>query len=190
MALARLPAEQASRIAGATGAMVILGIVMLFLLAGAFKRINVYDAFIDGAKEGFGVAIHIVPYLIAILVAIGVFRAAGCMDALMAGIGSVVSAMGLDTAFLPALPVGLMRILSGAGARGLMIDVMQTHGVESFAGRLAAIMQGSAETTFYVMAVYFGSVGIKHARHALACALLADMAGLVTAIAIGYAMLR
>ncbi|MFY9479216.1 MAG: nucleoside recognition domain-containing protein [Aquabacterium sp.] len=189
-ALARLPAEQASRIAGATGAMVILGIVMLFLLAGAFKRINVYDAFIDGAKEGFGVAIHIVPYLIAILVAIGVFRAAGCMDALMAGIGSVVSAVGLDTAFLPALPVGLMRILSGAGARGLMIDVMQTHGVESFAGRLAAIMQGSSETTFYVMAVYFGSVGIKHARHALACALLADTAGLVTAIAIGYAMLR
>lgn len=189
-ALARLPAEQASRIAGATGAMVILGIVMLFLLAGTFKRINVYDAFIDGAKEGFGVAIHIVPYLIAILVAIGVFRAAGCMDALMAGIGSVVSAMGLDTAFLPALPVGLMRILSGAGARGLMIDVMQTHGVESFAGRLAAIMQGSAETTFYVMAVYFGSVGIKHARHALACALLADAAGLVTAIAVGYAMLH
>jgi spore maturation protein SpmA len=189
-ALAQLPAEQASRIAGATGAMAILGIVMLFLLAGAFKRINVYDAFIDGAKEGFGVAIHIVPYLIAILVAIGVFRAAGCMDALMAGIGSVVSAMGLDTAFLPALPVGLMRILSGAGARGLMIDVMQTHGVESFAGRLAAIMQGSAETTFYVMAVYFGSVGIKHARHALACALLADAAGLVTAIAVGYAMLQ
>lgn len=189
-ALAQLPAEQASRIAGAMGAMVILGIVMLFLLAGAFKRINVYDAFIDGAKEGFGVAIHIVPYLIAILVAIGVFRAAGCMDALMAGIGSVVSAMGLDTAFLPALPVGLMRILSGAGARGLMIDVMQTHGVESFAGRLAAIMQGSAETTFYVMAVYFGSVGIKHARHALACALLADAAGLVTAIAVGYAMLH
>jgi len=188
--LARLPAEQASRIAGATGAMVILGIVMLFLLAGAFKRINVYDAFIDGAKEGFGVAIHIVPYLIAILVAIGVFRAAGCMDALMSGIGSLVAAMGLDTAFLPALPVGLMRVLSGAGARGLMIDVMQTHGVESFAGRLAAIMQGSAETTFYVMAVYFGSVGIKHARHALACALLADAAGLVTAIAIGYAMLR
>ncbi len=189
-ALAQLPAEQASRIAGATGAMAILGIVMLFLLAGAFKRINVYDAFIDGAKEGFGVAIHIVPYLIAILVAIGVFRAAGCMDALMAGIGSVVSAMGLDTAFLPALPVGLMRILSGAGARGLMIDVMQTHGVESFAGRLAAIMQGSAETTFYVMAVYFGGVGIKHARHALACALLADAAGLVTAIAVGYAMLH
>lgn len=189
-ALARLPAEQASRIAGATGAMVILGIVMLFLLAGAFKRINVYDAFIDGAREGFGVAIHIVPYLIAILAAIGVFRAAGCMDALMAGIGSLVASMGLDTAFLPALPVGLMRALSGAGARGLMIDVMQTHGVESFAGRLAAIMQGSAETTFYVMAVYFGSVGIKHARHALACALLADAAGLVTAIAIGYAMLR
>lgn len=189
-AMARLPADQASHIAGAVGAAVIMGIVMLFVLAGAIKRINVYEAFIDGAKEGFGVAIQIVPYLIAILVAIGVFRAAGCMDALMSGIGAVVSWAGLDTDFLPALPVGLMRVLSGAGARGLMIDVMQTHGVDSFPGRLSAVIQGSAETTFYVMAVYFGSVGVKQARHALACALFADAVGLVAAITVGYAMLR
>ncbi|HIV73137.1 MAG TPA: hypothetical protein H9903_19530 [Candidatus Aquabacterium excrementipullorum] len=189
-ALGRLPAEQAAHIAGVTGAAVILSIVMLFLLVGAWRRVNVYHAFIDGAKEGFGVAVQIVPYLIAILVAIGVFRAAGCMDALMAAVGSVVAWLGWDARFLPALPVGLMRVLSGAGARGLMIDVMQTHGVASFPGRLAAIMQGSAETTFYVMAVYFGSVGIKQARHALACALFADAVGLVAAITVGYAMLR
>lgn len=163
---------------------------MLFVLAGAWKRLNVYDAFIDGAKEGFGVAIQIVPYLIAILIAIGVFRAAGCMDFLLSGIGAMVGAMGWNTDFLPALPVGLMKVLSGAGARGLMIDVMQTHGVDSFAGRLAAIVQGSTETTFYVLAVYFGSVGIQHARHALACALFADAVGLAAAIGVGYLMLR
>lgn len=189
-ALARLPADEAARIAGATGAGVILGVVALFLIAGAWRRVNVFDAFIDGAKEGFGVAIQIVPYLIAILIAIGVFRAAGCMDFLMSGIGAGVAALGLDTDFLPALPVGLMKILSGSGARGLMIDVMQTHGVDSFAGRLAAIVQGSTETTFYVLAVYFGSVGVKHARYALGCALFADAVGLVAAIGIGYAMLR
>lgn len=189
-ALARLPADEAARIAGATGAGVILGVVALFLVAGAWRRVNVFDAFIDGAKEGFGVAIQIVPYLIAILIAIGVFRAAGCMDFLMSGIGAGVAALGLDTDFLPALPVGLMKILSGSGARGLMIDVMQTHGVDSFAGRLAAIVQGSTETTFYVLAVYFGSVGVKHARYALGCALFADAVGLIAAIGIGYAMLR
>ena len=189
-ALARLPAEQAARIAGTTGAVAILGIVMLFLLAAAWRRINAYDAFIEGAKEGFGVAIQIVPYLIAILIAIGLFRAAGCMDYLLAVIGAGVAALGLDTDFLPALPVGLMKVLSGAGARGLMIDVMQVHGVDSFAGRLAAIVQGSTETTFYVLAVYFGSVGVKHTRHALACALFADVVGLFAAIGVGYAMLR
>ncbi len=189
-ALARLPAEQAARIAGTTGAAVILGVVLLFLLAGSWRRVNVYEAFIDGAKEGFGVAVQIVPYLIAILVAIGVFRAAGCMDAVLGAIGALVAWAGFDTAFLPALPVGLMKVLSGAGARGLMIDVLQTHGVDSFAGRLAAIIQGSTETTFYVLAVYFGSVGVKHTRHALACALFADAVGLVAAIGVGYAMLR
>lgn len=189
-ALARLPAEQAARIAGTTGAVAILGIVMLFLLAAAWRRINAYDAFIEGAKEGFGVAIQIVPYLIAILIAIGLFRAAGCMDYLLAVIGAGLTALGLDTEFLPALPVGLMKVLSGSGARGLMIDVMQTHGVDSFVGRLAAIVQGSTETTFYVLAVYFGSVGVKHTRHALACALFADVVGLLAAIGVGYAMLR
>lgn len=188
--LAQLPADQAARIAGTTGAAVILGVVMLFLLVGAWRRVNAYDAFIDGAKEGFGVAVQIIPYLIAILVAIGVFRAAGCMDAVLGAIAALVTAMGWNTDFLPALPVGLMKVLSGAGARGLMIDVLQTYGVDSFPGRLAAIVQGSTETTFYVLAVYFGSVGIKHARHALACALFADAVGLVAAITVGYAMLR
>lgn len=189
-ALARLPAEQAARIAGTTGAAVILGVVALFLVVGAVRRVNVYDAFIEGAKDGFSVAVQVIPYLIAILVAIGVFRAAGCMDAVLAAIGAAVSAMGWNTEFLPALPVGLMKVLSGAGARGLMIDVLQTYGVDSFVGRLAAIIQGSTETTFYVLAVYFGSVGIKHARHALACALFADAVGLIAAITVGYVMLR
>jgi len=188
--LARLPAERAAQVAGTTGAAVILGVVLLFLLAGTWRRVNMYDAFIDGAKEGFGVAMQIIPYLIAILVAIGVFRAAGCMDALLSAIGAGVAALGWNTDFLPALPVGLMKVLSGAGARGLMIDVLQTHGVDSFVGRLAAIIQGSTETTFYVLAVYFGSVGVKHHRHALACALLADAVGLVAAIGVGYAMWR
>ncbi len=189
-ALARLPADQAARIAGTTGAAVILGVVMLFVVAGAVRRVNVYDAFIEGAKDGFGVAIQIVPYLIAILVAIGLFRAAGCMDFLLAGIGALVSALGFNTDFLPALPVGLMKIFSGAGARGLMIDVMQAHGVDSFAARLAAIVQGSTETTFYVLAVYFGSIGVQRTRYALVCALFADVVGLIAAIGIGYAMLR
>ena len=188
--LARLPAERAAQVAGSTGAAVILGVVLLFLLAGAWRRVNMYDAFVDGAKEGFGVAVQIIPYLIAILAAIGVFRAAGCMDALLSAIGAGVAALGWNTDFLPALPVGLMKVLSGAGARGLMIDVLQTHGVDSFVGRLAAIIQGSTETTFYVLAVYFGSVGVKHTRHALACALVADAVGLLAAIGVGYALLR
>ncbi|QEA12883.1 nucleoside recognition domain-containing protein [Comamonas flocculans] len=188
--LARLPAEQAARIAGTIGAAVILAIVALFLIAGVWRRINVYDAFIDGARQGFDVAIQIVPYLVAILVAIGVFRAAGGMDAILAVLAYAIGGLGLPTDFLPALPVGLMKVLSGAGARGLMIDVLQTHGVDSFVGRLASIIQGSTETTFYVLAVYFGSVGVKHTRHALACALFADLVGLVAAIFVGYAMLR
>ncbi|OJU91926.1 MAG: hypothetical protein BGO13_12475 [Burkholderiales bacterium 66-5] len=188
--LARLPAEQAARIAGTTGAAVILAIVALFLLAGLWRRINLYDAFIEGARQGFDVAVQIVPYLVAILVAISVFRASGGMDAILGALAWVISALGLPTDFLPALPVGLMKVLSGAGARGLMIDVLQTHGVDSFVGRLASIIQGSTETTFYVLAVYFGSVGVKHMRHALACALLADAAGLIAAVFVGYAMLR
>lgn len=187
---ARLPSEQAARIAGTAGAGIILAIVTLFLLAGVWQRINVYDAFIAGARQGFDVAVQIVPYIVAILAAIGVFRASGGMDFVLQALGSVVAALGLDTDFLPALPVGLMKVLSGSGARGLMIDVLQTYGVDSFAGRLASIVQGSTETTFYVLAVYFGSVGVQHMRHALVCALIADLVGLVAAIVVGYAMLR
>ncbi len=189
-ALARLPAEQAARVAGTAGAAVILGVVLLFVLAGAWQRVNVYDAFVEGAKEGFGVAIYIVPYLVAILVAVGVFRAAGCMDAVLGAIATVLTWWGWNTDFLPALPVGLMKVLSGSGARGLMVDVMQTYGVDSFPARLAAIIQGSTETTFYVLAVYFGSVGVTHTRYALACALFADAVGVLAAIGVGYALLR
>ncbi|WP_295854318.1 nucleoside recognition domain-containing protein [uncultured Xylophilus sp.] len=188
--LARLPPETAARVAGLAGAGCIFTLVVAFLAAGAWRRVPVYEAFVDGAKEGFGVAVQIVPYLVGMLAAIAVFRAAGCMDAVMAALAAAVRGLGLDTAFLPALPVGLMKILSGAGARGLMVDVLQTHGVASFAGRLAAIIQGSTETTFYVLAVYCGSVGLKHTRHALACALIADGAGIVAAIAIAYAFFR
>ena len=185
--LAGLPAEAAARWMGLIGSAVILAVVVLFLAVGALRRVNVYDAFVDGAKEGFGVAVGIVPYLVAMLAAIAVFRSAGLMDLLMGAIAWAVAAFGLPTDFLPAVPVGLMKVLSGSGARGLMVDVMQTYGVDSFAGKLAAIIQGSTETTFYVLAVYFGSVGVKHTRHALPCALLADVAGLVVAVLVGYA---
>ncbi|RUP25795.1 MAG: hypothetical protein EKK45_18195 [Curvibacter sp.] len=188
--LASLPAEQASQLTGAVGAFLIVALVMLFLGVGSWRRVPVYEAFIEGAREGFGVAVQIVPYLVAMLVAVGAFRAAGCMDALMGWLGMAVSALGWDTAFLPAVPVGLMKVLSGAGARGLMVDVLQTHGVDSFVGRLAAIIQGSTETTFYVLAVYFGSVGIRHTRHALVCALVADAVGLLAAIGVAYALWR
>lgn len=188
--LSRLSPEQAAQWMGVIGAGFIMAIVAAFLLAGAVRRVNVYEAFVDGAKDGFGVAVGIIPYLVAMLVAIAVFRAAGLMDLLMGGIGAVVSALGLPTDFLPAVPVGLMKVLSGSGARGLMVDVMQTHGVDSFAGQLAAIIQGSTETTFYVLAVYFGSVGVKNTRHALPCALFADAVGLVAAIGVAYVFFK
>ena len=186
----RLPPEVAARAVGLAGSLVIVTLVLVFLLAGALRRVPVYEVFIDGAKEGFGVAVAIIPYLVAMLVAIGVFRAAGCMDYVMGAIGAAVAALGWNTDFLPALPVGLMKILSGSGARGLMVDVMQTHGVDSFPARLAAIIQGSTETTFYVLAVYFGSVGVKDTRHALGCALIADAVGIVAAIGVAYAFYR
>ena len=188
--LSRFPPVQAAQWMGVIGAGFILAVVAAFLVAGALRGVAVYDAFVDGAKDGFGVAVQIIPYLVAMLVAIAVFRAAGLMDVLMGGIAAAVSALGLPTDFLPAVPVGLMKILSGSGARGLMVDVMQTHGVDSFPAKLAAIIQGSTETTFYVLAVYFGSVGVKHTRHALPCALLADAVGLVAAVAVAYAFFR
>ena len=188
--LGGMPPEQAPLWMGLIGSGAILSVIVLFLVAGALRRVNVYDAFVDGAKEGFGVAVGIIPYLVAMLAAIAVFRAAGLMDVLMGGIAWGVAALGWPTDFLPAVPVGLMKVLSGSGARGLMVDVMQTYGVASFPARLAAIIQGSTETTFYVLAVYFGSVGVKHTRHALPCALFADAVGIVVAVGVAYAFFR
>ena len=187
---ARLPQERLSQLAGLAGGVFIIGLVTAFVAAGVWRRVPVYEAFVEGAREGFGVAVHIIPYLVGMLAAIAVFRAAGCMDAVMGAVGSAVAALGLDPGFLPALPVGLMKILSGSAARGLMVDVMQTHGVDSLAGKLAAIMQGSTETTLYVLAVYSGSVGLTNTRHALGCALVADLAGIVAAIWIGSVFFR
>jgi len=182
-----LPPAAMAQAIGLLGSGVIFGVIVLFVAAGALRRVNVYEAFVEGAKDGFGVAIQIVPYLIAILVAISVFRTTGCMDVVVGGIGAVVVALGLNADFVPALPVGLMKTLSGSGARGLMVDVMKAYGVDSFQGKLAAIIQGSTETTFYVLAVYFGSVNIRKTRYALTCGLFADMVGLVGAILVGYA---
>ncbi len=161
-------------------------VIIGFILAGIRKRVNVYEAFIEGAKEGFQTAVRIIPYLVAILVAIGVFRASGAMDMMIGGVGQLVTWCGGDTDFVGALPTALMKPLSGSGARGLMVDAMTTYGADSFVGRLACIFQGSTDTTFYILAVYFGSVGIKKTRHAVPCGLLADLAGIVAAVFIGY----
>jgi len=161
-------------------------IIVGFIVAGMVKKVNVYDAFIEGAKDGFTTAVRIIPYLVAILVGIGVFRASGAMDMLIDGIGWCVDAVGMDTDFVASLPTALMKPLSGSGARGMMVDAMTTYGADSFVGRLSCIFQGSTDTTFYILAVYFGSVGIRYTRHAVACGLLADLAGIVAAIAIAY----
>lgn len=161
-------------------------IIVMFILAGMRKKVNVYDAFIEGAKDGFTTAVRIIPYLIAILVGIGVFRASGAMDMLVDGIKWTVAALGGNTDFVGALPTALMKPLSGSGARGMMVDAMSTYGADSFVGRLSCIFQGSTDTTFYILAVYFGSVGIRYTRHAVACGLLADLAGVIAAIAICY----
>lgn len=164
----------------------LMTIIVGFIVGGVRKRINVYDAFIEGAKDGFSTAVRIIPYLIAILVGIGVFRASGAMDVLIGGIGWVAERLGSDTDFVEALPTALMKPLSGSGARGMMVDAMTTYGPDSFIGRLSCVFQGSTDTTFYVLAVYFGSVGIRYTRHAVVCGLIADLAGIVAAIAICY----
>lgn len=161
-------------------------IIVGFILAGVRKKVNVYDAFVEGAKDGFQTAVRIIPYLVAILVAIGVFRASGAMDMLIGGVRWTVEACGGNSDFVGALPTALMKPLSGSGARGMMVDAMTTYGADSFVGRLSCIFQGSTDTTFYILAVYFGSVGVRHTRHAVACGLLADLAGVVAAIAICY----
>ena len=185
--LAGLPPERMAQMIGLLGSGLIVAIIALFVAVAAWQRIDVYESFVDGAKEGFAVAVQIIPYLIAMLAAISVFRSTGGMDYLIGGIRTLVLALGLNADFVPALPVGLMKTLSGSGARGLMVDVMTTYGVDSFQGKLAAIIQGSTETTFYILAVYFGSVNITRTRYALACGLIADVVGLVGAILIGYA---
>lgn len=174
-------------IAGSTTANVLLLlIIILFILAGIRKKINVYDAFIEGAKEGFSTAVRIIPYLIAVLVGIGVFRASGAMDWLIDGLYQLIAWTGLPSDWVGALPTALMKPLSGSGARGMMVDAMNTYGADSFVARLSCVFQGSTDTTFYILAVYFGSVGVRHTRHAVACGLLADLAGVIAAIGICY----
>ena len=161
-------------------------IIICFIAAGVRKRVNVYDAFVEGAKGGFETAVRIIPYLVAVLVAIGVFRASGAMDWLIQGVQGLVAMAGFDAEWVAALPTALMKPLSGSGARGMMVDAMTTYGADSFVGRLSCMFQGSTDTTFYILAVYFGSVGISRTRHAVACGLLADLAGIVTAVALAY----
>ena len=182
-----LPPDEMGKRIGSIGSGFILFIVILFIVAGTVRKQNVYDNFIEGAKEGFATAIRIVPYLIAMLLAISVFRTSGCMQYIVDGIATIVAACGANTDFVPVIPIGLMKPLSGSGARGLMVDVINQYGVDSFQGKLAAIIQGTTETTFYVLAVYFGSVDIKNSRHALVCGLIADLAGFTAAILIAYA---
>lgn len=164
----------------------LLGVVVLFLAAGARRRVPLYETFVEGAKEGFTVAIGIVPYLVAILVAVGVLRASGALEAMLGALKQAAGSLAVDTRWVDALPTALIKPLSGSGARGLMIETMKTLGPDSFAGRLACVIQGSTETTFYVLAVYFGSVGVKRTRHALACGLAADLAGVIGAIFVCY----
>ncbi|MBW8329401.1 MAG: spore maturation protein [Thiobacillus sp.] len=164
----------------------LFGLIVTFLLMAVRRRINAYEAFVEGAKEGFHTAVTIIPYLVAMLVAIAVFRASGALELLMGGLRGAVLALGFDARWVDGLPTALMKPFSGSGARAMMIDTMQTHGADSFAGRLASIVQGSTETTFYVLAVYFGAVGIKRVRHAVACGLIADLAGILAAIGMAY----
>ena len=181
-----MPREQMDMVSSTFANVFLFSIITCFILAGMRKKINVYDTFIEGAKEGFETAVRIIPYLVAILVAIGVFRASGAMDFLIDGIAWCVATLGGDTEFVGALPTALMKPLSGSGARGLMVDAMTTYGADSFVGRLACLFQGATDTTFYILAVYFGSVGIRKTRHAVTCGLLADLAGILSAIFICY----
>ncbi|MGD0342888.1 MAG: nucleoside recognition domain-containing protein [Bacteroidales bacterium] len=182
----RLPKDQISVISTFAANFTLISIIVVFIVLALVKKVNVYDAFIEGAKEGFSIAIKIIPFLVAILVAIGIFRASGAMDFIISGISHFFAWFGLDTRFTGALPVAFMKPLSGSGARGLMIDAMKTNGPDSFVGRLSCTMQGTTDTTFYIIAVYFGSVGIKNTRYAVGCGLLADLAGFIAAILVAY----
>jgi spore maturation protein SpmA len=178
--------EQIQVISSVASNLIIFSIIIIFILLALRKKVNVYDAFIEGAKDGFQTAVMIIPYLIAILVAIGVFRTSGALEWTISGISWSFQQLGINTDFIPALPTALMKPLSGSGARGMMVDVMSNYGADSFAGRVASTIQGSADTTFYILAVYFGSVGIKNTRYALTCGLIADFVGIVAAISMAY----
>jgi spore maturation protein SpmA len=184
--LATLPAAALAPLSSLTGNLVLFAIVIAFLVAGAWRKVPVYDAFVDGAKQGFDVARDLLPYLVAMLCAIGVLRASGALDFALDGIRWLASASGLDTRFVDALPTALVKPFSGSAARAMLIDTMKTHGVDGFPSLVAATVQGSTETTFYVLAVYFGAVGIRRARHAVGCALIADLAGVVASILVCY----
>ncbi len=181
-----LPQEKIRAVSAITSNVILFSIIIGFFLLAWHKGVNVYESFIEGAKDGFQVAIGIIPYLVAILVAVGVFRTSGAMDYLIEGLQWTVAAAGFNTDFVPAMPTAFMKPLSGSGARGMMLDTMKTYGADSFAGRLSAMIQGSTETTFYVLAVYFGSVGIRKTRYALTCGLIADAAGILAAILLAY----
>ena len=185
-AFSRMDADKMNMVGSTSANVILFTIIVLFILAGIRKRVNVYDTFIEGAKEGFETAVRIIPYLVAILVAIGVFRAAGAMDWLIEGIRWLVELTGASGDWVAALPTAIMKPLSGSGARGMMVDAMATYGADSFVGRLSCIFQGSTDTTFYILAVYFGSVGIRKTRHAVACGLLADLAGIIASIGVCY----
>jgi spore maturation protein SpmB len=184
--LAGLSATALAALSSLLGNLTLFGLILLFLLVGALRRVPVYESFIEGAKEGFDVAKSLLPYLVAMLCAIGVLRASGALDFGLDGVRSLVQWLGWDTRFIDALPTALMKPFSGSGARAMLIETMQTFGVDSFPALLAATVQGSTETTFYVLAVYFGAVGIQRARHAVGCALLADFAGILAAIGVCY----
>lgn len=181
-----LPKEKAELFSTVTANIILFSVIILFIVMGMRKKINVYESFIEGAKEGFNVAIRIIPYLVAILVSIGVFRASGAMDFLIDGITWCVNSVGLNSDFSPALPVAFMKPLSGSGARGLMVDAMTTYGADSFVGRLACMFQGATDTTFYIIAVYFGSIGIRKTRYAVTCGLISDLVGVLAAIFFAY----
>ncbi|MGI6073605.1 MAG: nucleoside recognition domain-containing protein [Fermentimonas sp.] len=181
-----MPQEQISVVSSLVANIILLSIIVLFIVKAMITKINIFDAFIDGAKDGFKTAVNIIPYLIAILVGIGVFRASGAMDFLMDGIRDLVAMTGMDTRWVDGIPTALMKPLSGSGARGMMIDAMQTFGADSFAGRLSSIMQGTTDTTFYIVAVYYGAINIKNSRYTVPYALLADLAGIIVAIFVTY----
>ncbi len=184
--LSKLDKETIQNVSLVGANLILFSIIISFILMAIRKKENVYDAFIEGAKEGFSTAINIIPFLVAVLVAIGVFRASGMLDIIIGGIATVIGWIGVDTTFVDALPTAFMKPLSGSGARGLMIESMKTYGADSFVGRLSCIFQGATDTTFYILALYFGSVGIKKTRHAVACGLIADLAGVIAAIFIAY----